>query len=100
MKFSVRLSPADERRLEEMADKRCMTPSDLMRDMIRTGYDRQAGSEALKELKVAVASLGQQLSEAVQQISDIRSMLTRQGQSERIEPSLSIHEYKALKGIR
>ncbi len=57
MKFSVRLSHEDAQKLEEMAVRRGITASDLVRDMIRAGYDHQAVTEALKEIKVVIGSL-------------------------------------------
>ena len=57
MKFSVRLSHEDTQKLEEMAGRRGITASDLVRDMIRVGYDHQAVAEALKEIKVVIDSL-------------------------------------------
>ena len=39
---SFRISKGDRERLEEMAEQRGMTSSDLMRDMIRQGYQNQA----------------------------------------------------------
>ena len=58
MKFSVRLSHEDTQKLEEMAGRRGITASDLVRDMIRAGYDHQAVTETLKEIKVVIDSLG------------------------------------------
>ncbi len=83
MKFSVRLSQADERKLEELAGKRGMTPSDLIRDLIRTGYDRQAVSEALKEVKAAAAGLAarNQSSGGSEDIAEIRRIVTLIGKA-------------------
>jgi predicted DNA-binding protein len=39
---SFRISERDRERLEEMAEQRGMTTSDLMRDMIRQGYQHHA----------------------------------------------------------
>ncbi len=78
MKFSVRLSREDERRLEEMADKRNMTPSDLVREMIRTGYDHQVVSQALKEIRAAAGSLAAQErgSGGTHDVAEIRRIVT------------------------
>ncbi len=83
MNFSVRLSKADEQRLEEMAEKRGMTLSDLVRDMIRTGYDRQAVYEALKEVKAAAARLAAQKQDSggSADIVEIRRIVTLIGKA-------------------
>ena len=39
---SFRISERDRERLEELAEQRGITTSDLMRDMIRQGYQHQA----------------------------------------------------------
>lgn len=39
---SFRISERDRERLEELAEQRGITTSDLMRDMIRQGYQNQA----------------------------------------------------------
>ncbi len=83
MNFSVRLSKADEQRLEELAEKRGMTLSDLVRDMIRTGYDRQAVYEALKEVKTAAARLAahEQSRGGREDVAEIRRIVTLIGKS-------------------
>ncbi len=83
MKFSVRLSPADEQRLEELAEKRGMTLSDLVRDMIRTGYDRRAIYEALNHLDAAAARLAaqKQVRGGSDDIAEIRRIVTLIGKA-------------------
>ncbi len=83
MKFSVRLSQADEQKLEELAEKRGMTPSDLVRDMIRTGSDRESVLDALKELRDEAAGLaaGKRSSSGSEDIAEIRRIVTLIGKA-------------------
>ena len=55
--FYVRLSQKDKQKLEELAKRRVMTASDIIRDMIRTAHDRQAVTDALQELRAVAVSL-------------------------------------------
>ncbi len=54
---SVRLSREDKAMLEELAEKNGMTISEIIRDMIRTGYERQFVAEALREIRTAAGIL-------------------------------------------
>jgi predicted DNA-binding protein len=54
---SVRLSPEDKAKLEELAEKNGMTVSEIIREMIRTGYERHAVAGALQEIRAAVGKL-------------------------------------------
>jgi predicted DNA-binding protein len=56
---SLRLSREDKARLEEMAEKSGMTMSEVIREMIRTGYERQAASEALREIRTLAGRLAE-----------------------------------------
>lgn len=55
--FYVRLSQKDKQKLEELAKRRGMTASDIIRDMIRTGHDHQSVADALQDLRVVAGSL-------------------------------------------
>ena len=57
MRFNVRLSQKDGEKLEELASKRGVNASDLIRDLIRADHDRQAVTDALQELRTAAGNL-------------------------------------------
>lgn len=78
MKFSVRLSHEDAQKLEGMAVRRGITPSDLVRDMIRVGYNHETVTEALKEIKVVIGCLAAHKGENNESgdISEIRRIVT------------------------
>ena len=48
---SFRLSKEDNQKLEEMAERHGMNASELIREMIRNGYERHAVSVALRKSK-------------------------------------------------
>ncbi len=49
---SFRLTPEDKKKLDAMAEKKGMTISELIRDMIRNGYEQQAISEGTQKIHV------------------------------------------------
>jgi predicted DNA-binding ribbon-helix-helix protein len=57
MRITIRLSREDGKKLEEITDQHGMTISDLIRDLIRNGYERQALTEALREIRTIAGGL-------------------------------------------
>ncbi len=57
MRFNVRLTQKDGQKLEELANKRGMNASDLIRDMIRSGHERQTVTDALQEIRAAITKI-------------------------------------------
>ena len=49
---SFRLTPEDKKKLDAMAEKKGMTISELIRDMIRNGYKQQSISEGTQKIHV------------------------------------------------
>lgn len=54
---SFRLTPEDRKKLEAMAEKKGMTISELIRDMIRNGYEQIAVSTATEKIDRLVNEL-------------------------------------------
>jgi hypothetical protein len=59
-RVNARLTDEENRKVEEMADKRGMTVSDVIRDLIRAGYDQNAVMSALTEIRAAAGQLAAQ----------------------------------------
>jgi predicted DNA-binding protein len=57
MRITIRLSREDGQKLDARADQQGMTISDMVRELIRNGYERQASSVALKEIMTAINDL-------------------------------------------
>jgi predicted DNA-binding protein len=94
----IRISAATLKRLEKLAQSRGVTTSAVGRDLIELALNRKDTAESL-------GVLSQQAVEVLKQISDIRTAI--QNQDDLLhralqvpQPSRSIHEYKANKGIR
>lgn len=47
---SFRLTPEDKKKLDAMAEKKSMTVSELIRDMIRNGYEQVSASDATQKI--------------------------------------------------
>ena len=78
MRITIRLTRQDEQRMEEMAEQRGLTTSDLIRELIRTGHERQAVADALQELRAVAGSLAAHKggSGSSQDIAEIRRIVT------------------------
>ncbi len=79
---SVRLSQEDKAKLEELAEKSGMTISEIIREMIRTGYERQSVAEVLQEIRAAAGKMsvrkdGNAQSKDIAEIRRIVTMIAR-----------------------
>jgi predicted DNA-binding ribbon-helix-helix protein len=80
MRITIRLSREDEKKLEEITDQHGMTISDLIRDLIRNGYERQALTETLREIRTIAGSLaagGNGKSEDIAEILRIVTLIAK-----------------------
>ncbi|MHB8843329.1 MAG: ribbon-helix-helix protein, CopG family [Nitrospirota bacterium] len=57
MRITIRLSREDGNKLEEITDQHGMTISDLIRDLIRNGYERQTLTEALRDIRAIAGGM-------------------------------------------
>jgi predicted transcriptional regulator len=57
--LGVKVTDKDKRKLEELAESSGMTVSEVIRDMIRTGYERQAAADALREIRTLAGRLAE-----------------------------------------
>jgi len=73
---SVRLSPEDKAKLEELAEKSGMTISEIIREMIRNGYERQAVTNALQEIRAIAGSLAAGGNGKGEDVAEIRRIVT------------------------
>ncbi len=94
----IRINQATMNHIKKLAESKGVTTSGMARDLLEQALSRRDSS-------AAIADLGRQASEALRQLTEIRSILTEKknlsGQSESIQqPAKSIHEYKARKGIQ
>ncbi len=79
---SVRLSREDKAKLEELAEKKGLTISEIIREMIRTGYERHAIADGLQEIRAAVGEMaahkgGNAPSEDIAEIRRIVTLIAR-----------------------
>ena len=79
---SVRLSYEDKAKLKELAEKSGMTISEIIREMIRNGYERQALTEALRDIRAIAGGLaahkgGSGKSEDIAEIRRIVTLIAR-----------------------
>ncbi len=75
---SFRLSKEDRQKLEEIAERRGMSTSELMREMIRNGYDKHAFSVALEEIRAAINGIAAQKGDSPgnEDLAEIRRIVT------------------------
>lgn len=78
MRITIRLSREDGKKLEEITDQHGMTISDLIRDLIRNGYERQALTEALREIGTIAGDLAAHrgMTGKSEDIAEIRRIVT------------------------
>ncbi len=79
---SVRLSREDKAKLEDLAEKSGMTISEIIREMIRTGYERHTVAGALQEIRTAASKManhkdGNAQSEDIAEIRRIVTLIAR-----------------------
>lgn len=74
----VKMTNDEKQKLEKMAERRGMTISDLVRDMIRNDHQRQTISEALDQLKSVAGTISSQraVNGNNEDISEIRRIVT------------------------
>ena len=74
----VKMTADEKQKLEKMAERRGMTISDLVRDMIRNDHQRQTISEALDQLKSVAGTISSQraVNGNNEDISEIRRIVT------------------------
>ncbi len=77
-KISLRLPHDDMKKLEELAEKNATTASEIIRELIRNGYERHSASTALEEIRAAMKSLAGQKGErgSTEDIAEIRRIVT------------------------
>ena len=75
---SFRLSKEDSQKLEEMAERHGMNASELIREMIRNGYERHAVSVALEEIKATLNGMSVQKGGTIksEDVTEIRRIVT------------------------
>jgi predicted DNA-binding protein len=78
MRITIRLSREDGQKLDAIADQRGMTISDLVRELIRNGYERHAASVILEEIKAAIKSMAAQKggNGSSEDLTEIRRIVT------------------------
>jgi metal-responsive CopG/Arc/MetJ family transcriptional regulator len=78
MRITIRLSHEDGQKLDAIADQHGMTISDLIRELIRNGYERHAASVTLEEIKAAIKSMATQKggNGSSEDLTEIRRIVT------------------------
>jgi predicted DNA-binding protein len=75
---SFRLSNEDSQKLEELTARRGMNASEIIRELIRNGYERHAASVTLDEIKATIKSMAAQKggSGSSEDLTEIRRIVT------------------------
>lgn len=78
MRITIRLSREDGQKLDAIADQYGMTISDLVRELIRNGYERHTSSVTLEEIKAAINSMAAQKggNSSSEDLAEIRRIVT------------------------
>lgn len=80
----IRLRDQDKQKLDELEARLGKNTTDVIRDLIQVGYDRQALNKTLTEVRAALANIAGQ--KAATDIAEIRRIVTLIG---RAMPSVS-----------
>jgi len=82
----VRLREEDKKKLEEMSDKLGKNTTEIIRELIQTGYDRQYLTDTLNEIKTVIATMADR--ETVADIAEIKRVVMLIGKA---MPAVSKH---------
>ncbi len=96
--MAIRIGENSVKRIERLAKSKGVTTSAMARELLEQALDRKDTSQAIVELSGKIAEALLQLSEVRGGLARQEDLLQRALQAQL--PSLSIHEYKAKKGIR
>ncbi len=83
----IRLREEDRKRLEELTARLGKNTTEVIRDLIQAGYDRQAVSVTLKEIEAVLTNIAAQ-KPASADVAEIKRIVTLIG---RAMPAVSKH---------
>lgn len=86
-RLCIRLREEDRIKLEEMTDSQGKNTTEVIRDLIQIGYDRQAISSTLKEIQAVLDTIAGQNS-ATTELAEIKRVVLLIGKA---MPAVSKH---------